>query len=130
MRYILSAMLTVVGIIHLLPLTGVLGVPRLQALYGVTIADPNLEILMRHRAVLFGILGAFLIYAAFRPGVQLAALIAGAASVISFLVIAGMIGGYNTGIARVVTADIVAVVCLLIGAFAYWKDRVTIGVNG
>jgi len=123
-------MLTVVGIIHLLPLTGVLGVPRLQALYGMTITDPNLEILMRHRAVLFGILGTSLIYAAFRPGLQLAALITGAVSVISFLVIAGMIGGYNAGIARVVTADIVAVVCLLIGAFAYWRDRATIGVNG
>jgi hypothetical protein len=123
-------MLTVVGIIHLLPLTGVLGVPRLQALYGMTITDPNLEILMRHRAVLFGILGAFLIYAAFRPGLQLAALIAGAVSVVSFLVIAGMIGGYNTGITRVVTADIVAVVCLMIGAFAYWKDRATLGVTG
>ena len=130
MRYLLSVMLTVVGIIHLLPLTGVLGVPRLQALYGVTITDPNLEILTRHRAVLFGVLGAFLIYAAFRPGLQLAALITGAVSVISFLVIAGMIGGYNAGIARVVTADIVAVVCLLIGAFAYWRDRATIGVNG
>jgi len=129
MRYLLSVMLTVVGIIHLLPLTGVLGVPRLQALYGVTIDDPNLEILMRHRAVLFGILGAFLIYAAFRTGLQLAALIAGAVSVISFLVIAGMVGGYNAGIARVVTADIVAVVCLLIGVFAYWKDRATIGVH-
>jgi hypothetical protein len=130
MRYILPATLMVVGIIHLLPLTGVLGVPRLQSLYGVTIADPNLEILMRHRAVLFGILGAFLVYAAFRPGSQLAALIAGAVSVISFLVIAGIVGGYNAGIARVVTADIVAVVCLLIGAFAYWKDRATIGVHG
>ena len=130
MRYLLSVMLTVVGIIHLLPLTGVLGVPRLQALYGMTITDPNLEILMRHRAVLFGILGTSLIYAAFRPGLQLAALITGAVSVISFLVIAGMIGGYNAGIARVVTADIVAVVCLLIGAFAYWRDRATIGVNG
>ena len=130
MRYILSVMLTIVGIIHLLPIAGALGVSRLQSLYGVIIADPNLEILMRHRAVLFGILGAFLIYAAFRPGLQLAALIAGAVSVISFLVIAGMIGGYNTEITRVVTADIVAVVCLLIGAFAYWKDRATLGVTG
>jgi hypothetical protein len=41
-----------------------------------------------------------------------------------------MIGGYNTGITRVVTADIVAVVCLMIGAFAYWKDRATLGVTG
>ncbi|MBU3671156.1 MAG: phosphopantetheine adenylyltransferase [Sinobacteraceae bacterium] len=130
MRYVLSAMLTIVGVIHLLPLSGVLGVSRLQALYGVTIADPNLEILMRHRAVLFGILGAFLIYAAFRPSYQLMALIAGSVSVISFLVIAGLIGGYNTGIARVVSADVLAVICLLIAAFAYWKDRATIGVNG
>ncbi len=129
MRYILSAMLTVVGIIHLLPLSGVLSVSRLQALYGVAITDPNLEILMRHRAVLFGILGAFQIYAAFRPVLQLAALIAGTISVISFLVITGMVGGHSVGIARVVTADIVAVVCLLIGAFAYWRDRATIGVN-
>lgn len=129
MRYILSAMLTVVGIIHLLPLSGVLSVSRLQALYGVTITDPNLEILMRHRAVLFGILGAFQIYAAFRPVLQLAALIAGTISVISFLVITGMVGGYSVGIARVVTADIIAVVCLLIGAFAHWRDRATIGVN-
>jgi hypothetical protein len=129
MRYILSAMLTVVGIIHLLPLSGVLSVSRLQALYGVAITDPNLEILMRHRAVLFGILGAFQIYAAFRPVLQLAALIAGTISVISFLVITGMVGGYSVGIARVVTADIIAVVCLLIGAFAYWRDRATIGVN-
>ena len=129
MRYILSAMLTVVGIIHLLPLSGVLSVSRLQALYGVAIADPNLEILMRHRAVLFGILGAFQIHAAFRPVLQLAALIAGTISVISFLVITGMVGGYSVGIARVVTADIIAVVCLLIGAFAYWRDRATIEVN-
>lgn len=123
MRFVLPATLIIVGIIHLLPLSGVFGRSRLQVLYGLSLDDPNLEILMRHRAVLFGILGAFLIYAAFRPGLQLAALISGAVSVISFLVIAGMVGGYNTGIARVVTADIIAVVCLLIGAFAYWKDR-------
>jgi hypothetical protein len=40
---------------------------------------------MRHRAVLFGLLGAFLIAAAFLPSLQLAALVAGFASVVSFL---------------------------------------------
>jgi len=41
MRYIVSAMLFVVGIIHLLPVVGVLGADRLEALYGVNVNEPN-----------------------------------------------------------------------------------------
>jgi hypothetical protein len=63
-------MLVVVGVIHLLPLTGVMGSARLVSLYGVPIEDPNVEILMRHRALLFSLLGGFMIYAAFKPPVQ------------------------------------------------------------
>lgn len=70
MRHLVSAMLVIVGVIHLLPLSGVLGVGRLAALYGVSISDPNLSVLMRHRAVLFGLLGAFLVFAAFKPTFQ------------------------------------------------------------
>lgn len=60
MRYLVSAMLVVVAVIHLLPLSGVLGSERLAALYGLSFNEPNLAILMRHRAVLFGLLGLFL----------------------------------------------------------------------
>jgi len=35
MRWLVSAMLMVVGVIHLLPLSGVLGGARLVSLYGV-----------------------------------------------------------------------------------------------
>ena len=61
MRYTVSAMLAVVAVIHLLPLSGVLGAGRLAALYGLPFDEPNLAILMRHRAVLFGLLGVFLL---------------------------------------------------------------------
>lgn len=125
MRYVVSAMLVVAGIIHLLPLSGVLGAERLSALYGIPFDEPNLAILMRHRAVLFGLLGLFLGYAAFRPQLQALALVAGFASVASFLWIAGSTAGYNTALARVFTADLVALACLVVaaGGWAYLRRR-------
>ena len=112
-------MLVIVGVIHLLPLGGVLSAEQLTALYGVLFGDPNLVILMRHRAVLFGLLGLFLIFAALRRSMQPAAFVAGFASVLSFLYLAWSVGGYNAQIGRVLVADIVALVCLLIGVAAY-----------
>ncbi len=123
MRYLISAMLVVVAIIHLLPLSGVLGGERLSALYGLAFTDANLSILMRHRAVLFGLLGLFLLYAAFQPAYQIAAFIAGFISVVSFLWLAWSTGGYNAQIARVFTADIVAFICLVIGVAAYLYEQ-------
>ncbi|MFM7627473.1 MAG: phosphopantetheine adenylyltransferase [Gammaproteobacteria bacterium] len=123
MRHLISAMLVIVGVIHLLPLSGVLGGPRLAALYGIAVDGPDLAILMRHRAVLFGLLGVFLVVAAFRPAWQPAALVAGFVSVVSFLWLAWATGGYNAQLARVVTADLVALACLVVAAVAYAVQR-------
>lgn len=112
-------MLGVAGIIHLLPLAGVLGSDRLASLYGLPFNEPNLEILMRHRAVLFGLLGVFLVFAAFKPAYQTAAYVAGLVSVVSFLYLAWSVGGYNELIGRVLKADIVALVCLVVGGAAH-----------
>ena len=119
MRYLVSAMLVIVAIIHLLPLSGVIGSERLASLYGISFGEPNIAILMRHRAVLFGLLGLFILFAAFAPRFQLAAFVIGFVSVVSFLWLASSVGGYNAAIGRVVTADIVALVCLIVGAAAY-----------
>ena len=70
MNILIKAMLVIVGIIHLLPLVGMLGGERLSALYGLRFDELNLLILMRHRAVLFGLLGTYLLYAAFQPAHQ------------------------------------------------------------
>ena len=119
MRYLVTATLLVVAVIHLLPVSGVLGSERLAALYGLAINEPNLAILMRHRAVLFGLLGLFFLFAAFRPPLQTAAFIAGFVSVASFLWLAWSVGGYNAQVARVFMVDIVALVCLTVGAAAH-----------
>lgn len=116
------ACLALAGIIHLLPITGVLGGGRLTRLYGVAVDDPNLRILLQHRAVLFGLLGALLIAAALRPELRVVALMGGLVSTVSFLVIAWGVGGYNPQVGRVVTADIVAVALLLVAAGSHWYD--------
>jgi len=120
---LVAASLIVAGIIHLVPITGVLGADRLAALYGLPIADPNLVILMRHRAVLFGLLGAFMVYAAFRPALQILAFVAGFLSVLSFFWIAWSVGGYNDSISRIVTGDVVAFVSLVIGLIVRARPR-------
>jgi hypothetical protein len=119
MNLLVSAMLVVVAIIHLLPLAGVLGGERLASLYGLPFDEPNVAILMRHRAVLFGILGAFFLFAAIRPAVQSLAFVVAFISIMSFLWLAWTTGGYNDRVGRVVTADIVALVCLVIGVLAH-----------
>lgn len=119
MRILISAMLIVVAVIHLLPLSGVLGSDRLAALYGLAFDDPNLAILMRHRAVVFGLLGTFFLVAAFRPELRMLAFIGGFASVLSFLYLAWSVGGYNAKVGRVITADLVALAGLVVGFAAH-----------
>jgi hypothetical protein len=111
---LIAILLLVAGIIHLLPLAGVPGGERLNALYGLALDEPNLQILMRHRAVLFGLLGALLVAAAFIPGLRSLALVGGFISVISFLLLAWNAPLYNEALRRVVVADWVALACLLL----------------
>jgi hypothetical protein len=114
-RHLIAAALVGVGIIHLIPIIGVLGGPRLAQLYGFAVDDPNLAIVLRHRALLFGLLGSLCVWAAFRPALQPLALGAASISVVGFLALALATGGYNQAIARVVTADWVAAGLLFIG---------------
>ena len=118
------ACLTLAGVIHLLPLPGVMGAGQLTRLYGVATDDPNAVILLQHRALLFGLLGVLLIAAAFRPELRAVALVAGLVSTVSFLVIAWGVGGYNAQVARVVVADVLAVVLLLLAAGIEWRKSV------
>lgn len=122
MDKLISALLIVAGIIHLLPISGLLGAERLAALYGLSFSEPNLLILMRHRAVLFGLLGALLVWAAFRPALQPAAMLGGLASVLSFLLLAWASPGYNAALRKVVIADWVALACL-VAAVVLWLLR-------
>ncbi|QKE65413.1 phosphopantetheine adenylyltransferase [Aquipseudomonas campi] len=128
MNKLIAALLLVAAVIHLLPLAGVLGGERLNSLYGLTLDETNLQLLMRHRAVLFGLLGTLLATAAFLPGLRPLALGAGLLSVLSFLLLAWGEPGYNAAVRRVLLADWIALACLLPAlALHLWQGRTLSG---
>lgn len=116
MQLLITASLMLAGVVHLLPLMGVTSASGLTALYGIPFEESNLQILMRHRAILFGILGTMLLVSAFIPRFRAMAIPAGLLSAASFIWIALSVGGYNAMLHRVVQADIVALVALLVAA--------------
>ena len=121
-RFVMAGLLLVVALIHLIPLIGVVSAARISALYGITVAEPNLEILLRHRAVLFGLLGGVIAVAAFVRTWQPAAIAMALISVLSFLLLAVSVGGYNDALHRVVVADVFALGALL-AATVVWRVR-------
>jgi len=125
MKHIVPAVLLLVALLHALPLAGVLGGARLLALYAVDAHDPNLALLLRHRAVLFGLLAAGLAGAALRPALHGAGLVAGLASVGAFLLLARLEGPLNAALATVVRLDIVALILLLAAGIVHLVQPAT-----
>lgn len=113
---LVTALLLVAGLIKLYPLVGVISASQLAALYKMPFEHPDLVILMRHRAVLFGLLGALILAAAFRPALRPMAIVAGNISALSFILLALQTGHYSDGIRFVMSADVVVLLCLLAAA--------------
>ena len=120
-RLVVSAVLLLVGAVHLVPLLGVLGSARLEQLYGVRVDDPQLLLLMRHRAVLFGLLGALLAAAAFRPAWQGPALCSALASVLGFVWLAP--AGLGPALQRVWWVDMALLPALVLACGLHWARQ-------
>jgi hypothetical protein len=123
MRHVAALMLLLVALVHLLPVPGVLGTARLERLYGTPIEGPDLAILMRHRAVLFGLLGMYQLWAVFHPEHRSAAYVAGISSLVAFLALAYSTPGYNANLSRVARVDLVALVLAVVGFAAHLATR-------
>ena len=119
MPKVITVLLIIVGLINLLPLLGVLGSDRLSSLYGLDLTESNIAILMRHRALMFGIIGGFILYAAWVPSLQLPAFGAAFLSMSSFVLLAWVEGNANTEIRKVVMVDLVGLLILLVALVLY-----------
>jgi hypothetical protein len=112
MRQLWTALVLVAAAINLAPVLGALAPERMATLYDVDLGDPNLQILMRHRAVLFGLVGGLLAVAAFHPPLRTVGYVVGFSSMLSFLLVAWVVGGYGAGIRRVALRDAVGIAAL------------------
>ena len=112
MQILWTVLVLVAAAINLAPVLGALAPERMTALYGVELDDPNLQILMRHRAVLFGLVGGLLLAAAFHPPLRTLGYAVGFTSMLSFPLIAWLVGGYNAEIQRVILIDGVGIAAL------------------
>ena len=123
MRVFVRIAFILVALVNLGPVIGVASAARLNNLYGITIANPNVEILLRHRAVLFGIVGLLLLLAAFKPSLRLVAVSFGLLSMLSFVFVAVVVASYSPEIGRVLVIDVAASVILVVGAVASRFER-------
>lgn len=123
MQWFVSGAFALSAVVNLAPVSGVLSVVRLESLYGIPFADPSLEILMRHRALLFAVVGVALLVAAFRPRLRLAAGAAGLFSMLSFVLLVGIVGGSNENLVRVAMVDCVASALLIPAMLLDYRGR-------
>lgn len=119
--HIITGLILVAGFINFAPLIGVISRSRLTKLYSLDFSDPALELLMRHRAVLFGIVGGFMIFAAFNAQWQKHAIIMGLISMVSFLVLARLIPGSANNLGSIIWAEIMGILCLVGASILMWK---------
>ncbi|TWS25952.1 phosphopantetheine adenylyltransferase [Tsukamurella sputi] len=106
------ALLAAVGVAHLLPATVAFSRTGVERAYGVTVADDDTELLLRHRATFFGLLGAALLAGAVDDRYRKPAIAMGSVSVGSFLLLA-QAGDLSAELQRVRRIDIA-----LLGALA------------
>lgn len=100
------------GVVTAAPAVGAGSAEWIGAAYGLQPLDDDLALLLRHRAVLFGVLGAGLIVAAVRPRWRPAAVPAGAVAPACFPLPAVAGGPVNAALTRVAAVDVAAVLAL------------------
>ncbi len=113
-RWIVAGLLVLVGLLNLTPAIVLFAPQQSISLYAIDISEPNLGIVMRHRAVLLGLLGAAMIYAAFKKEFVVPVVFAALIGKAAFLFLVYSSAGANAELGRVALFDIGAVVVLLI----------------
>ena len=112
--------LFLVGVINFIPVIGLFSASQLAAAYGIDLSTLELTVLMRHRALLFGLLGSLVFWSLFKPQLQLAAMLLSGISMVGFLVLAWPMAGLNEQVSMVFQVDVVGIICLAMAVIFLW----------
>ncbi len=121
-EWVIRLSFAVTGLIHVLPLAGLLGRPLLERAYGVSLGEGHdLTILMQHRALLFGLLATACFAAVALPGWRWPVGIAALISMLGFVLIAAL-QAHGLPIAKVMWIDVGAALLLSLGLLLQFKS--------
>jgi len=121
MELVFRFILFLAGLVNVLPAALAFLPQRIAKAYGIEVPDVNYELLLRHRAVLFGLVGGLMIYSALTKKHYEVASLIGLVSMISFIVLYFLMGrGVNAELRKVMQIDIGGTIVLAIGLVLYW----------
>ncbi|WP_395373255.1 hypothetical protein [Marinicella sp. W31] len=116
----LRFILVLCGVIHLLPVSAVLGQAQIVSLYGVEVEDSNMLLLLQHRAILFALIGIFMITSVWRQRYLTTACFTAVFSMSSFVILVLVNNPVNTLIQRVMWIDVALLVPLSL-TWVVWR---------
>lgn len=115
MNYVIAVLFLIPGLINFIPIIGSVSSDQLSRLYQIENISTDVELLLRHRAFLFGIVGLLIMVSAFQPVIRTHATLAGLVSMVSFIVLVMMLNISNPSLVRIAWIDVFAIVCLSAG---------------
>ena len=121
MEFVYRITLFISGLINLLPALLAFLPGKISKSYGIDIPNANYELLLRHRAILFGIIGGLMIFSAITRKLYETATTAGLISMLSFIILYFLIGkDINSELKKVMIVDTIATAILCIGLILFF----------
>ncbi|MEO1435455.1 MAG: hypothetical protein AAFV80_07955 [Bacteroidota bacterium] len=116
MELVFRICLFLAGVINVLPALLAFLPDRIPKAYGVAVPNANYELLLRHRAVLFGIVGGVMIYSAVSQEYYTLATQIGLISMLSFVALYWpKRKSINAELKKVMQIDLIGILILIVG---------------
>ncbi|OJJ17263.1 hypothetical protein BKI52_31670 [marine bacterium AO1-C] len=114
MEIIFRIVLFLAGLVNFAPAMIVFFPEKIAQSYGIQLTEANLELLMRHRGILFGLIGGLMMYAAVFKKYENLAVLLGSISMGTFILLYFIsTPNFSPGITKIMRIDVVAFSLLL-----------------
>jgi ABC-type Na+ efflux pump permease subunit len=124
MELIYRITLFIAGVINILPSMLAFLPDNISKSYGIEIPNPSHELLLRHRAIMFGIIGGLMIFSAITKKYYEVSTIVGLISMISFIFLYFLIDkGVSAELKKVMLIDSIATFILLVGVIIFVTSK-------